>query len=330
MTPVSVYMQYGLPTSYAGGDDEATMRLRKSLFPPAPRVEWTPEQMGFLEIVGPLEFADYSLIRVKVDALAKNPRVQQVLAYMNCPGGVASGAVEAANAIGRLNKQKPILCVAEGLCCSAGYMLASQCAELVLSPTTLTGSVGTRFVLIDDSALFERLGIKVIPVSTGDDKNIGLEGVPVDDAQVAAIERRVQSHQRQFIMSLKRSPFLNAERIVALALRAEIWLGEDAVALGFAHRLGTWEEISDELHGKFSERQAAQARQSLESLTGQMALDEFDRLTCEAAGCDYFDEAPAPIVSQIRSEYPRLARAADERAKSLESRAYRPKFLNHN
>jgi ClpP class serine protease len=323
-------MQYGVPTSYAGNDPDATMRLRAKLFPPAPRVEWTPEQMGFLEIVGPLEFADYSLIRAKVDALAKNPRVQQVLAYMNCPGGVASGAVEAANALGRLNKQKPILCVAEGLCCSAGYMLAAQCAELVLASTALTGSVGTRFVLIDDSELFAKLGIKVIPVSTGDDKNIGLEGVPVDDAQIEAIERRVQSHQRQFILTLKRSPFLNADKIVALAVRAEIWLGEDAVALGFAHRLGTFEEISDELHGKFAERQAAQARQSLESLRGQEALDQFDRLTCEAAGCDYFDEAPESIVESIRGDYPKLARAADERAKSLEARAYRPKFVNHN
>jgi len=239
--PYSVYFMHGLPTFDA--DQKATARIRQSLFPSLDRKPFKLEGLGMLAITGALEFEDYFQIRTQAESLLRDPTVEQVLLYINSPGGLASGAPETAAALARLNAEKPILGVGEGFVASAGFMLAAQATELVVAPSTLLGSVGVRLVLIDDSKLFEKLGVRVIPVSTGKDKNVGLEGVPVQDEDVATIQRLVDSFQTQFILSLKSSPFLNADKIVAMAENASVWLGAEAVRLGFASRTGTLEEV---------------------------------------------------------------------------------------
>lgn len=296
----TIYALAGTP----GTGDPSEARIRQSLYPKSP-IQWDSEKMAFLEIVGPLEFSDYIDIREKVDRIRENKRFSQVLLYMNSPGGVAAGAPETAAAINRLNLEKPVLCVAEGYCASAGYMLASQCSELIVSPTCTVGSVGVISVLVDSTEMFKRLGLRVIPVATGPDKTVGLEGVPIDDAAVATMLELVNQLQRQFILTLKESPFLNSDKIVAMASRAGVWLGEEAVKNGFATGLGTFEEV----RRRVDRQQADAARAEIETLKGEEAAGKYCDLVAELAGGSFYRASREHHVA-IATQFPKLAAAA--------------------
>mgnify|MGYP002623032330 CR=1 FL=1 len=295
----TIYALHGLPTNFESPEARAAMRA--ALFPRPASIDWKSDRMANMSIVGPLEFSDYAMIRAKAEAIRLNPRVEQVLMYLNCPGGVAPGGPETAAALAKLNKAKPILCVAEGYCASAGYQLAAMATELIVSPTCLVGSVGTRSVLIDDSKMMEQLGVRVIPIVTGKDKAVGLEGVPVDDHAVQVITDLVNSYQRQFILSLKQSTFLDADKIVALAENASVWLGDEAVKQGFATRVGSFEQIVAELRDQESiaeTRKAISAKQAIEKLKGEAAEDKYLELIGYGASVE--------DRQRIEQEFPQL------------------------
>ncbi len=91
---------------------------------------------------------------------ADNSDAGGILLRMDTPGGMMLGGPEIADAVASARRRKPVVAHAGGLCCSLGYMIASQADEIISNRSAIVGSIGVIASVTDYSKLLENLGIK--------------------------------------------------------------------------------------------------------------------------------------------------------------------------
>ena len=87
---------------------------------------------------------------------------------------------------------------------SAGYYIAAGATNIYANRMDLIGSIGTRIMLYDYSEYFNELGIKAIPIDTGEHKSAGAEGTEITEAQQAEFQRIVDGYFDDFISVINR------------------------------------------------------------------------------------------------------------------------------
>jgi ClpP class serine protease len=100
------------------------------------------------------------------DAMAAED-VSGVVFDIDSPGGVVEGLPELAAEIRGARGAKPVVAVANHMAASAAYWLGSQADEFVASPSASVGAIGVYMAHMDESAAFEKEGIKPTVVSKG-------------------------------------------------------------------------------------------------------------------------------------------------------------------
>jgi len=75
-------------------------------------------------------------------AAGSDSKVERIVIDIDTPGGTVVGVNESANAIRKLNANKPVDFYVGGQCCSAGYWLASQGNKIFVDATAGVGSIG--------------------------------------------------------------------------------------------------------------------------------------------------------------------------------------------
>lgn len=115
-----------------------------------------------------------------VDAAAADGAVHAIVLDCDSPGGQTAGMDDATDAVRRAAAAKPVVAAVHSRCYSAAYWIASQCAEVVISPSGVVGSIGVFQVLEDSSERARQGGVAVHLVASRDGKGLGVPGVPVD------------------------------------------------------------------------------------------------------------------------------------------------------
>lgn len=128
-----------------------------------------PEGVAHIDIFGVLLFrepefmlalyggTDYTEIMNELDLAEEDDKVKSVLLTVNSPGGLAFGANRCAKRI--FNCRKTIFAHVDGLCCSAGYYLACGANYITASEDSEIGCIGTIMPMLDESKLWESMGI---------------------------------------------------------------------------------------------------------------------------------------------------------------------------
>ena len=68
--------------------------------------------------------------------------VQTIYLHFNSPGRTVTGIPEAGALIRRIASKKNVIALTDGDCCSAAYWMASQCNEIIATPSACMGSIG--------------------------------------------------------------------------------------------------------------------------------------------------------------------------------------------
>jgi signal peptide peptidase SppA len=131
------------------------------------------------------------------DAMAAED-VSGVVFDIDSPGGVVEGLPELAAEIRGARGSKPVVAVANHMAASAAYWLGSQADELVASPSASVGAIGVYMAHMDESAAFEKEGIKPTVVSAGKYKQEGLPYAPLTDDARAHLQSIVDDYYGMF------------------------------------------------------------------------------------------------------------------------------------
>ena len=199
---------------------------------------------GFLDAMSGV--TSYDTIRRQLNAAAFDPEITTILLDIDSPGGEAGGAMELAGIVRLAAQRKPTIAVVNGLCCSAAFAIASGATRIVCTPSSLIGSIGVVMLHTDNSARLEKAGIVPTLIYAGAHK---VDGNPLEKLSDQARESIGTEIEKIYAMLIECVAFgrrnLSPEAI--RATEAKTYLGADAVAVGLADEIGSFDGIVNKL-----------------------------------------------------------------------------------
>lgn len=183
-------------------------------------------------------------ITKRAESFTDDANVKGVLLDIDSPGGTVTGVPEAAYAIRMLRAKKPVVTYTGGLAASAAYWLGSQATAIYASPSAQVGSIGVYQFLLDSSRQAEMNGVKPMLFASGKFKGMGIDGLPLTDAQAERIRDTVD-----ILFGWFRRDVLNARKIADDDMQGQTFYAADALAHNLIDRVGTRDEALAELRG---------------------------------------------------------------------------------
>lgn len=187
-----------------------------------------------------------------------DPDISAIVMDMDTPGGGVYGVAELGAVIAEAVKagDKPVIAQVNSLAASAGYWLASQATEIVVTPAGEVGSIGVYTVHEDVSAAAEQAGVKHTIVKAGKYKAEGSRFEPLADDARAALQKRVDEYYGMFVKAVAQGRTrATGARVTEATVRNGYGEGrvvgaDEAVALGMADRVGTLDDTLSRLAGR--------------------------------------------------------------------------------
>lgn len=246
----------------------------------------------------------YEGIGAQVDAAvegAKKGEIKGLVIDINSPGGEATGMFAAAEKIRSARAYLPIIAVVNDMAASAAYGLASAANEIVISPTSLVGSIGVVFMHIDRTAASAKAGIVETAIYAGANKTLGM-GTLTPEAK-ASFQSMVDAFYERFLETVEAGRGERTTAEAARATEASVYIGREAIEKGLAERVGTFDEVLSDLSTRPATRRASNTRLTMSTNTNPVAA------------ADPFVAAVAEAQAAARAEAARLeAEAIAERA----------------
>jgi signal peptide peptidase SppA len=186
-------------------------------------------------------FTSYEGLGAQIMAAMNDPQVQSILLDIDSPGGEATGMFALAQLIRNARAQKPITAVVDDMAASAAYGIASAATDIVVSPTSIAGSIGVVMMHLDQSAELQMKGRKPTLIFAGAHKVDGHPFGPLSANVRADLQREVDTFYSRFVEQVAAGrPKLTTDAI--RATEARIYIGSEAIDVGLADRMGTFED----------------------------------------------------------------------------------------
>ena len=220
----------------------------------------------------------YEGIAAQLDAADADEDVQNIVLDVNSPGGEATGMIALAEKVRDVNSRKPITAVVNDVAASAAYGIISGATEIVITPTSIVGSIGVVLIHLDHSGELAKKGVKATILQRGSAKTHGNPFGPLSESATASLDARIDTIYSRFLETVEQG---RGERLTAddaRATEADVFLGEKAIELGLADRIGTFDAVLDELQtkareGGSSKRKKPMANEQNEPTAGAAASD---------------------------------------------------------
>lgn len=187
-----------------------------------------------------------------------DPEVVGIVLDFDTPGGSVRGVQELADEIFAARGQKPTIAVA-GQADSAGYWLATQADELLVTPSGQVGSIGVFAVLANLSKMYEAEGVQHEIIRYGDNKAEINDFEPVSDEARAHLKSQITEVGETFVKSVARGRGVTPAQVKADFGQGRSFLAKQALKLGMVDRIGTLDDAIARAAGGSRRRSGAQA-----------------------------------------------------------------------
>jgi signal peptide peptidase SppA len=185
----------------------------------------------------------YEGIAAQLREARADPEVRAILLDIDSPGGEATGMFATARLVSAINQAKPVLAFVNDVAASAAYGIASAASEIIVSPTSMLGSIGVVLTHFDRSGELEDRGVKPTLIHAGAHKVDGHPFGPLSDAVRADLQAEVMKIYDQFVglVAEGRAGQISADAI--RATEARTYLGSDAISQGLADNVASLDEV---------------------------------------------------------------------------------------
>ena len=174
---------------------------------------------------------------------ANDPMVKEICLVINSPGGAVSGTADLAADVRKATKYKKVTAYIEDMCCSAALWVASQASDVVASPSAMAiGSIGVYTVFYDQSAQYEKEGVKPILISSGGIKGKPVSGLPIEDETVEDLNDHILKIYECFVDAVADGRGMSTEDVLSLA-DGRTWFAPEAETLGLIDRIADWDDL---------------------------------------------------------------------------------------
>lgn len=189
----------------------------------------------------------YEGLAAQIRDAATDPEVSAIVLDISSPGGEASGMAGLADLIRQVGETKSVTAFVNDMATSAAYGIASAAQEIVVSPTSMVGSIGVVMLHADHSGELASKGIKPTLIFAGSHKVDGNPFEPLSEDVRADLQASVDAYYEQFlgVVSAGRGARLTAD--MTRATEARTFIGAEAVTHGLADRVATFDDVLTQL-----------------------------------------------------------------------------------
>lgn len=185
--------------------------------------------------------ATYDGIAQAVAKAKDDPQVRNVLFSWDSPGGEVNGCAELAGMIADLAASKPTESYVGGQCCSAAYWLASATSRITIDSTAQLGSIGVRLGIRDTSERDAKSGVRTIEFVSSNAPNKRMDWS--SDSGRARIQKMADQLEGVFIAAVAQNRGISTDEVIAKFGQGGVEIGADAVKVGLADALGSFESV---------------------------------------------------------------------------------------
>ena len=174
-------------------------------------------------------------------SLLDNDEVKSIILDFDTPGGAITGVNELAEIIYKARGIKPIKAYVTGMACSAGYFLAAACDEIIIDEMGQVGSIGVMRVVSksnEKSVIFKS--------SQSPMKNLEAES----ELGKAEYQSKVDYLASIFIDKVAKYRGITSDEVITRGNRGGVLVGAVAGTAGLADRLGSMDNLINELNNK--------------------------------------------------------------------------------
>jgi protease IV len=175
---------------------------------------------------------------------SKDEKVKAVVLRINSPGGTvnASDILYHELKTFKANKKVPVIASMMDVAASGGYYLAMATDEILVHPSTVTGSIGVIMLTVNARGLLEKVGVEASAITSGPRKDMGSPFRTMTTEEKAIFQSVIDSFYQRFLTVVQEGrPQLSADQIKKLA-DGRIYSGEQAKAAGLVDDIGYLEE----------------------------------------------------------------------------------------
>lgn len=208
--------------------------------------------------------------------LVNDPQVSAIVLDVNSPGGQVGGIEELSKKIFDARGTKPIVAVANHLMASAAYWIGTAADEIVVTPSGEVGSIGVFAAHQDISAQLEKEGIKVSLIKAGKYKAEANPYEPLSDEARSAIQENVSDIYGSFVDAVARNRGVKSAAVRTGFGEGRVVSAKQAIELGMADRIGTLDEVINQLLNNSTMPATAQANQIVNQPQADMPREEVE------------------------------------------------------
>lgn len=192
-------------------------------------------------------------IAKKIRDAAADKNVKAIVLDINSPGGTVASVQNIYDELLKAKENdKKVVALFRDVAASGGFYIAMAADKIVAEPGTITGSVGVIMQTSNVEGLFDKIGVKVTPITSGKYKDMGSAYRPMTDAEKAILQDMVNDTYTQFFAAVKAGrPDVKPETLTEYT-DGRVFTGQRAFNLGFIDQLGGEEEarqLAGELAG---------------------------------------------------------------------------------
>jgi len=187
---------------------------------------------------GPLS---YEMLRKAFDMAMADPTVEAIVHRLESPGGMGSGLFDYTDHVFASRGKKPIYAAIDDYAYSAAFAIAAACDEIWITRTGGAGSVGVIAYHYDQSAWDAKVGLKVNAIYAGAHKNDFSPHAPMSDEMRTWLQSRMDTMRTMFAQSV--ADYRDMDFAAVVATEAQVYQGVEAIAVGFADKLGTYSDL---------------------------------------------------------------------------------------
>jgi protease-4 len=182
--------------------------------------------------------AGSATLSAAIRGCANDSRIKAIVVRLDTPGGNAAASDLIWGELTRARQRKPVVVSMSDLCTSGGYYIASASDQILVEPTTLTGSIGVYGGKADISGFYHKLGLTTATIKRGRNADFFSLTSPYSEEERAILRRQISDLYRNFVSLVAASRHLSIDSVDAIG-QGRVWSGSSALRLGLADREGS-------------------------------------------------------------------------------------------
>lgn len=206
------------------------------------------------------------------ETLAHESAVKSVIWSVDSPGGSVAGLPEAFDRLMAIRGKKKTVAISDTMMCSAAYFLGCAADEVVGTPSSLSGNIGTIMAHADFSKANERDGVKVTYIHAGKYKAEGNPDEPLTDAAHAALQEMVDDYYSQFVNAVSRARGVSEKAVRTGYGEGRALVGDRAKSAGILDRVETLGSVLKRLGAYESDRTVSASLSRLRIAEAELGL----------------------------------------------------------